>query len=367
MPANRPPSEPDPRVRRAVDQLVTMLLFRPVGPKELERIRDLGYRAFPPRLAPQPIFYPVLNEDYARQIARDWNAARADTGYRGYVTRFEVDAEFASRYPVQTVGGSIHRELWVPAEELDEFNAHIVGEIEVIAEYAGGPDRRAIDVRRTATAFGFTESDVPPPAVFLDSWHGRPALAAVAVPDGPLPRPIRELWALAQRWPRVFVQNELVLDRPADPDTGRRVFYDENQSVHEWATDGVGDDPVVWSRRVGDEPWRAEHEPLSRFLLQVLVFESVSGAPHAANAVGVGLAELEAALGSLRRLPLAPWRWPADPTWFYAGDDVLAVATINDLSPSGFPRRYEVWFGARSRAALAFLQDVAIEWAEPPH
>src|SRR5262245_62718473 len=103
----------------------TMTLYRPVGPKELALIRDSGWREFPPRLPGQPIFYPVLNQEYATQIARDWNAKR-DGG--GYVTRFKVDTEFARRYEPQTVGSAVHRELWVPAEELAEFNRHIVGE-----------------------------------------------------------------------------------------------------------------------------------------------------------------------------------------------------------------------------------------------
>jgi len=53
----------------------------------------------------------------------------------GFVTRFAVDAGFAARYSVQTVGGSVHQELWVPTEELDEFNRHIVGPIEVVASF----------------------------------------------------------------------------------------------------------------------------------------------------------------------------------------------------------------------------------------
>ena len=40
----------------------TITLFRPVGPKELELIRAANFRAFPPRLPDQPIFYPVLTE-----------------------------------------------------------------------------------------------------------------------------------------------------------------------------------------------------------------------------------------------------------------------------------------------------------------
>jgi len=110
----------------------TTTLYRPVGPKELELIAASGYRKFPPRLPGQPIFYPVLNEEYATQIARDWNVPASGTGY---VTRFLVETEFLAKYPTRIVGGKIHAELWVPADELEEFNRHIVGRIEVIAEY----------------------------------------------------------------------------------------------------------------------------------------------------------------------------------------------------------------------------------------
>ena len=110
----------------------SLILYRPVGPKELALIAASGWMEFPPRLAGQPIFYPVMNEEYARQIARDWNA-KQDGG--GFVTRFAVDAAYAERYPVRVVGGSVHQELWVPAEDLSEFNRHIQGTIEVIAEY----------------------------------------------------------------------------------------------------------------------------------------------------------------------------------------------------------------------------------------
>lgn len=113
----------------------TTTLYRPVGGRELELIEETGFRAFPPRLPEQPIFYPVLNEAYAAQIARDWNTKYGD-GRKGYVTRFRVRAKFLERYDVQTVGGSVHQELWVPAEELGEFNRNIVGLIEVIAEFA---------------------------------------------------------------------------------------------------------------------------------------------------------------------------------------------------------------------------------------
>lgn len=112
-------------------------LFRPVGQKELDLIRESGSTAFPPRLFHQPIFYPVLNEEYATQIARDWNTKDAASGYSGYVTRFRVDSSFLERYPIQVAGNSRHQEYWIPAEDLAEFNRHIVGTIEVIAEFHG--------------------------------------------------------------------------------------------------------------------------------------------------------------------------------------------------------------------------------------
>ena len=109
-------------------------LYRPVGTKELALIEASGFTAFPPRLPEQPIFYPVTNEAYARQIARDWNV-RHNADKRGYVTRFDVSAEHLAQYDRKVVGGREHEEYWIPAEDLDAFNAAIVGLIEIIATY----------------------------------------------------------------------------------------------------------------------------------------------------------------------------------------------------------------------------------------
>ena len=122
-----------------------MLLYRPVGVAELRLIAASGFRAFPPRLPHQPIFYPVLERDYAVQIARDWNTNDEASGFAGWVTEFEVDEAFVAKYPVQVVGGRQHRELWVPAEELEDFNRHIVGEIRVTEAFVGAAFRGRID------------------------------------------------------------------------------------------------------------------------------------------------------------------------------------------------------------------------------
>lgn len=110
----------------------TRTLYRPVADAELKLIEESGWKKFPPRLPEQPIFYPVTNEAYAKQITVEWNVPAYGVGY---VTRFEVDEIYLSKFDIQNVGGELHDELWVPAEELEEFNAHIVGQIEVIAKY----------------------------------------------------------------------------------------------------------------------------------------------------------------------------------------------------------------------------------------
>jgi hypothetical protein len=117
-----------------IDELIT--LFRPVGALELDLVRQAGFTTFPPRLPEQPIFYPVLEEEYANQIARDWNTRDVRSGNVGYVLRFRVRREYLNRYEVQQVGAKLHREYWIPAADLGEFNRNIEGKIEVIRAFS---------------------------------------------------------------------------------------------------------------------------------------------------------------------------------------------------------------------------------------
>lgn len=113
-----------------VPEVVT--LWRPTGPEEMELVRASGLRRWPPRLAEQPIFYPVLNEQYATKIARDWNVPASGVGY---VTRFDVEADYLSQFPVRQAGGRDILEYWIPADRLEEFNDHIVGNIVEVAKF----------------------------------------------------------------------------------------------------------------------------------------------------------------------------------------------------------------------------------------
>jgi hypothetical protein len=73
-----------------------------------------------------------LTESYAVKIARDWNVPASG---KGYVTRFRVAKAFLDRYQIHQAGGKEHLEYWIPAEDLEELNDAIVGEIEVVAEF----------------------------------------------------------------------------------------------------------------------------------------------------------------------------------------------------------------------------------------
>jgi hypothetical protein len=114
-----------------------MILYRPVGTIELKLIEELGYKGFPPRLPEQPIFYPVLNEKYANEIAKRWNTKDKNSGYKGFVTKFEINDDYINNFEIHQVGDNYHLEYWIPAEELETFNNNIIGKIELINEFIG--------------------------------------------------------------------------------------------------------------------------------------------------------------------------------------------------------------------------------------
>ena len=115
----------------------TITLYRPIGEKELILIAESNFKKFPPRLSWQPIFYPVLNEAYACEIASKWNTKDEFGNYLGFVTEFKILEEEFLKYKIENVGGKIHNELWVPAEDLEQFNASIQDEIKVSKVFVG--------------------------------------------------------------------------------------------------------------------------------------------------------------------------------------------------------------------------------------
>lgn len=123
----------------------SITLYRPIGEKEMLLIIESNYKKFPPRLEWQPIFYPVLDEDYASEIAEKWNTRDEAGNYLGFVTEFEVLQEEVNKYPAQNVGAKNHNELWVPSEELDTFNQAIVGNIKVTKVFIGNNFKESVN------------------------------------------------------------------------------------------------------------------------------------------------------------------------------------------------------------------------------
>ncbi|PIE41418.1 MAG: hypothetical protein CSA49_03455 [Gammaproteobacteria bacterium] len=114
----------------------TVTLYRAVGPGQLKRIAESGWKKFPSRLHWQPYFYPMLHEAFARKIASEWNVQQSGVGY---VLRFKVRKSYVERLPIYMVGGPEHTEYRIAANELPGFNDNIVGSIELMATYNEQP------------------------------------------------------------------------------------------------------------------------------------------------------------------------------------------------------------------------------------
>jgi len=131
-------------------------LYRPVGRKELLLIMESRLHRFPPRLEDQPIFYPVLDEPYAIQIARGWNAR--DAGF-GYVTRFRIPRSCFASFEVHTVGvASIGSSGCQPRNSTHSKSASLVRSKcsrPTIRHRATGDSRALLRVARNSTSRGW--------------------------------------------------------------------------------------------------------------------------------------------------------------------------------------------------------------------
>lgn len=112
------------------DQLVT--LYRAVGPGQMRCIEASGWTRFPARLNNQKFFFPQLSFEFAERIASDWNVKNSGAGY---VVRFAVKKSFLEKYEIYSFGIDEYREYRIPASELEQFNDHIVGYVDVVAQY----------------------------------------------------------------------------------------------------------------------------------------------------------------------------------------------------------------------------------------
>ena len=111
-----------------------MELYRPLDAEEYQALKERSFHGFPPRTGEQPIFTALLSEEGATQIARHMRISK-QTDHTVYVVCFLVDDAYIRQFPVQHAHERDRRALWIPAEELDILNQHLIGDVRVLASY----------------------------------------------------------------------------------------------------------------------------------------------------------------------------------------------------------------------------------------
>lgn len=111
-----------------------MELYRPLSAEEYRAVEEKGFTGFPPRSEEQPLFTALLSEEGATQIARHMRIAKTAENLI-YVVSFLVDDAYIRQFPVQHANERNRRALWIPADEVDILNQHLIGKIRLIASY----------------------------------------------------------------------------------------------------------------------------------------------------------------------------------------------------------------------------------------
>jgi hypothetical protein len=152
-----PESDSQPGARAPAKSRTPRTLYRSVGLSELGLILDEDACAFPPCTPLQPSFDLALDFEHAEQIASRKNPGDAASGFAGFVTDFDVDADYLRRFEVQLVGEAAqHKEVWVPADQVREFNTHLRSRIRTRTAFYGPaylgptPAAGALDGERAA-------------------------------------------------------------------------------------------------------------------------------------------------------------------------------------------------------------------------
>ena len=111
-----------------------MELYRPLNAEEYHEVEALQFQGFPPRTEEQPLFTALLSEEGASQIARHMRIAKQKENIV-YVVSFLVDDAYIRQFPVQHSDERNRRALWIPADEMEILNQHLIGSIRVLASY----------------------------------------------------------------------------------------------------------------------------------------------------------------------------------------------------------------------------------------
>ena len=111
-----------------------MELYRPLSAEEYNAVAEKGFRGFPPRSAEQPLFAALLSQTGAKKIARHMRIEK-QAEHTAYVVSFLVDDAYIRQFPVQQDDEPDFRALWIPAEDVEILNQHLIGKIRIIERY----------------------------------------------------------------------------------------------------------------------------------------------------------------------------------------------------------------------------------------
>ena len=207
---------------------------------------------------------------------------------------------------------------------------------------------------------------------FLSRWYGPPDRPhATVVVDLGLPQPLRDWHETTSRWSRPLTSmNRIVQPYPDDYEPSVNVFWVENQAVWLWGyqTDAAADPIVLDRENEPGKPWASTQTPLSRFLLQVAVFEALMGAQFGACAIDIAKSAVDAITNPLLPVPTHAWHWLND-AGLWVGDGILVMSAVNDR-PGTRPTpasRWWVQIGATAVDQLEYLDSLSVEWVWKGH
>ena len=112
-----------------------MELYRPISADEYAAIKEKEFKGFPHRSAEQPLFTALLSQEGSIQIARRLRVDKQTESDMVYVVGFIAEDAYIRQFPVQHADDPERRALWIPAEEIDILNQHLIGKIRVLDSF----------------------------------------------------------------------------------------------------------------------------------------------------------------------------------------------------------------------------------------
>jgi hypothetical protein len=195
-------------------------------------------------------------------------------------------------------------------------------------------------------------------------WHGpiKPGdgMTDAELAGQPMPMPLRWWYRWAGKRSEVMSGQNFLFEprdehhkyRQLAVEDGRLNFYIENQGVYHWSTLPDGDDPPVFGRYKGTDPWEQENVTLSEHLILACLFEALTGAEYRAWTDWLDEKKFAEIVARVCPVAIGTWRWMG--FRFFAGQGAFMCAG-ESLEFDGRMWR-SVWIGAKTAHPLQFLR-----------